>query len=52
MFCVISEAINSGIIDCWDGERSLEELLVASTLRPEEGGASSNCWLMWGCWNG
>ena len=38
LFCVMNEAVNSGIIDLLDaGERTLEELLQATTLLPEEG---------------
>jgi predicted metal-binding protein len=38
MFCVMSEALRSGIIDLLeDGERSCEELLQATNLQPEEG---------------
>jgi len=38
MFCVMGEAIRSGIIDrLEEGERSCEELLAATTLRAEEG---------------
>jgi len=38
MFCVMGEAIRSGVIDLLEeGERSLAELLQAMTLQPEEG---------------
>ena len=38
MFRVISEAVNSGVIDLLDeGDRSVEELLAATTLQPEAG---------------
>ena len=38
MFCVMGEAIRSGIIDrLEEGEQSYEELLAATTLQPEEG---------------
>jgi predicted metal-binding protein len=38
MFCVMAEALRSGVIDLLEGgERSLEELLQATSLRPEEG---------------
>lgn len=39
MFCVMDEALCSGVIDVLEeGERTLEELLQAAALRPEEGG--------------
>jgi predicted metal-binding protein len=38
MFCVMTEALSSGVIDLLDErERSPEELLEAANLRPEEG---------------
>ena len=38
MFCVMSEALSSGIIDVLDqGEYSVEELLAVTTLHSEEG---------------
>ncbi len=38
MFCVMAEALRSGIIDLLEeGERTLEELLAATGLKPEEG---------------
>jgi predicted metal-binding protein len=38
MFRVISEAVNTGVIDLLDeGNRSVEELLAATTLQPEAG---------------
>jgi predicted metal-binding protein len=38
MFRVVSEAVNTGVIDLLDdGERSSEELLAATTLQPEAG---------------
>jgi predicted metal-binding protein len=38
MFCVIREAVNSGVIDLLEeGELGLEELLAASTLKAAEG---------------
>ncbi|OGU16002.1 MAG: hypothetical protein A2076_05025 [Geobacteraceae bacterium GWC2_53_11] len=39
MFCVIAEAVSSGIIDLLDeGARTLDELQVATGLKTEEGG--------------
>ena len=39
MFCVMAEALRSGVIDLLeDGELSLEELLVETGLKAEEGG--------------
>ena len=39
MFCVISEALRSGVIDLLEeGERSLDELLTTTALKPDEGG--------------
>lgn len=38
MFCVIAEALRSGVIDLLEeGERSVEELLQVTALLPEEG---------------
>jgi predicted metal-binding protein len=38
MFCVITEALRSGIIDLLEvGERTVEELLETTALQPEEG---------------
>ena len=38
MFCVMSEALSSGVIDLLDeGELQPDELLAATTLKPDEG---------------